>query len=153
MNYSPPKIHAIQVQNRDFIVSKLKTGDMIKVKSEILPIIYHYGIIEKRGEKTYIYHNQPDKINSKGGGLIIEDIKDFISGRDIISVQKTKMTSGDLSEMYDALKELKYDFVNFNCEHFINFASEKKYFSNQVFRWTAITAVALIGLYFLRKNK
>lgn len=152
MNYSPPNINKIQVENRNHTISKLETGDMIKVQSEILPIIYHYGIIEKKGDKIYIYHNQPDKINSKGGGLIKENLSDFILGRDIVSVHKTKMNSEDLDEMYEALKDLKYDFVNFNCEHFINFATDKKYVSNQVFKWTAVAVLGLLVVYYLRKN-
>lgn len=149
MNYSLPKLH---VKNRNHIVSKLETGDMIKVKSEVLPIIYHYGIIEKEADQTFIYHNQPDKINSKGGGLIREKLSDFISGRDIIAVTKTNMNSTDLKEMYDALKLFKYDFVNFNCEHFINFATDKKYVSNQVFKWTAVALIGFLVMYYLRKN-
>jgi hypothetical protein len=49
------------------------------------------------------------------------------------------------------LKNYKYDFINFNCEHFVNFAKNEKYVSPQVVIWTSL---ALMGLafYFLSKN-
>ena len=58
----------------------------------------------------------------------------------------------DIEKIYEELEKYKYDFINFNCEHFVNFAKNKNYVSPQVLRWTS---VALIGLavYFLIKNK
>jgi len=142
----------IKIQNRNHAITKLETGDLVKVKADILPIIYHYGIVEKQGDKLFIYHNQPDKINSKGGNLICEPFENFIAGKDILEVKKTQLDSTDLHKMYQALSGLKYHFVGFNCEHYINFVTDRKPISNQVYRWTAIGIIGFV-VYYLIKNK
>ena len=153
MSYKLSDLNQIKIQNREHTISKLQTGDLIKLQAEVLPILYHYGIIEKQGNDLYIYHNQTDKINSNGGNLVCEPLDNYIKGKDIISVIKTDLSSSDLRQMYDALKNLKYDFINFNCEHFVNFASDKKFVSNQVYKWGAIVLIGLFVTYLIRKNK
>ena len=55
--------------------------------------------------------------------------------------------------MYEALKGYKYDFINFNCEHYVNFVTDKKLVSNQVFRWGSVIAIGVLVTYLIRKNK
>ena len=145
-------LNKIKIENRKHIVSKLQTGDLIKTKADILPIIYHYGIIIKEENDIYIIHNHPDKINSKGGNTIKEPLGKWIKGRDIVSVEHTKLKVDDINELVETLKNYKYDFINFNCEHLVNFAKNKDYVSPQVLRWTSIAIIG-ITVYFLLKNK
>jgi hypothetical protein len=142
----------IKIENRKHIVSKLQTGDLIKTKADILPIIYHYGIIERQGDEIYIIHNHPDKINSKGGNTVKEPLEKWIKGKDIVSVEHTNLNVNDINELVETLKNYKYDFINFNCEHFVNFAKDKDYVSPQLLRWTTIAIIG-ISVYFLLKNK
>lgn len=153
MLYNTSDLNAIKIKNREHTISKLQTGDLIKLRAEVLPILYHYGIIERQGEDLYIYHNQTDKINSNGGNLVCEPLDKYIKGKDIVSVTKTNLNSSDLKQMYNSLKSMKYDFINFNCEHFVNFATDKKFVSNQVFKWSSIIAIGLLVTYLIRKNK
>lgn len=146
-------LNQIKIQNREYTISKLETGDLIKLKVEILPLLYHYGIVEKQGDELFIYHMQTDKINQNGGNLICEPLQNYIKGKDIISVTKTNLNSKDLSKMYESLKGYKYDFINFNCEHYVNFVSDKKFVSNQVFKWGSIIAIGLFVTYLIKKNK
>jgi hypothetical protein len=146
------RIDNLKIKNREHCISKLETGDLIKVKSEILPIIYHYGIIEKDGEDIFIIHNHPDSINSKGGNVCRDKLSKFIKGRDIVSVEKTDLKNKEINEMYEYLKAYKYDFMNFNCEHFVNFIKQKKHISSQVFKWTSIVIIASL-VYYMVKNK
>lgn len=146
-------LNQIKIQNREYAISKLETGDLIKLKVEILPLLYHYGIVEKQGDELFIYHMQTDKINQNGGNLICEPLEKYIKGKDIISVTKTSLNSKDLSKMYESLKSYKYDFINFNCEHYVNFVSDKKFVSNQVFKWGSIIAIGLFVTYLIKKNK
>ena len=115
MSYSLSSLDEIKIKNREHAISKLETGDLIKLKVDILPILYHYGIVEKQGDELYIYHLQTDKINSNGGNLICEPLEKYMKGRDIISVTKSDLGNKDLKKMYEALKGYKYDFINFNC--------------------------------------
>jgi hypothetical protein len=146
-------LNSIKIQNREHTISKLETGDLIRLKVDILPILYHYAIVEKQGDSLYIYHLQTDKINSNGGNLICEPLETYIKGKDIIAVTKTNLGSNDLKQMYESLKKYKYDFINFNCEHFVNFATDKKLVSNQVFKWSAIIVIGILVTYLIRKNK
>jgi len=143
----------IRIENRDYVISHLKTGDLVKIKSEILPIIYHYGIIDLTPEGIFILHNHPDKFNSKGGNVIKERFDKWIKAKDIVSVEKTSLNTHDIDELAKALKEYKYDFINFNCEHFVNFAKNKSYASPQVIRWTSIIAISLLVYYLIRNKK
>jgi hypothetical protein len=150
--YNQVPINKIKTENRNCTISKLQTGDLIKTKGQKYPLIYHYGIVEKNLDGVFIIHNHPDKINSNGGNTVRESLDKWIKNRDIISVEKTDLKLEDIEKIYQTLKMHKYDFINFNCEHFVNFAKDKSYVSPQVLRWTS---VALIGLaiYFLLKNK
>jgi hypothetical protein len=146
------KLNKLKIDNRKYIISKLRTGDLIKTKADILPIIYHYGIIVKENDDLFIIHNHPDKINSKGGNIIKEPLNKWIKTKDIVSVEHTNLQVNDINELLETLKNYKYDFINFNCEHLVNFAKNKSYISPQVLRWTSIAIIAVVT-YFLLKNK
>jgi len=150
--FNQASLNKIKIENRDYLVSKLETGDLIKTKAESYPLIYHYGIVEKNLEGLFIIHNHPDKINSKGGNVVKEPLEKWIKGREIVSVEKTNLKPNDIENIYQELKKYKYDFINFNCEHFVNFAKDKDYVSPQVLRWTTLALICL-GVYFLLKNK
>jgi hypothetical protein len=142
----------MKIENRDYIISKLETGDLLKTKAESYALIHHYGIVEKNLDGLFIIHNHPDKINSTGGNTVREPLEKWIKGRHIVSVEKTNLKPDDIEKVYQELKKYKYDFINFNCEHFVNFAKDKDYVSPQVLRWTTLSLIGL-GIYFLIKNK
>lgn len=150
--FNQAPLNKIKVENTDYIVSKLETGDLIKSKSHKYALIYHYGIVDKNLDGLFIIHNHPDKVNSNGGNTVKEPLEKWIKGRDIVSVEKTDLKTDDIDKLYQELKKYKYDFINFNCEHFVNFATNKKYISPQVLKWTTIGLIG-IGVYFLIKNK
>lgn len=150
--FNQAPLNKIKIENRNFAISKLKTGDLIKTKAESYPLIFHYGIVEKNLEGLFIIHNHPDKFNSKGGNTVREPLEKWIKKRDIVSIEKTDLKPDDIEKLYEELKKYKYDFLNFNCEHFVNFAKNKNYVSPQVLRWTTLALIGL-GVYFLLKNK
>jgi len=142
----------IKLENKQHTITKLKTGDLIKTKAEDYPLIFHYGIIDKQGDSLFILHNHPDKKNSKGGSIVKEPFDKWIKGKDIVSVEPTNLKTDDIDELYEKLKVYKYDFLNFNCEHFVNFAKNDDYVSPQVLRWTSLIAIGIITFYLLRKK-
>jgi hypothetical protein len=151
-NYSSA-LDKIKIQNREYVISKLQTGDLVKIKAEILPIIYHYGIIEVTPEGIFILHNHPDNTNSKGGNIVKEPFDKWIKGQDIVSVQHTKLNTNDIEDLQKTLKDYKYDDINFNCEHFVNFAIYKSYASPTVIRWTSLGVIILLVYYLIRNKK
>jgi hypothetical protein len=150
--YNNSAILKIKLENKKHIIKKLETGDLIKTKAEDYPLIFHYGIIDKQNDILFILHNHPDKINSKGGSIVKEPFDKWIKGKDIVSVEKTNLKTDDIDELYEKLKVNKYDFINFNCEHFVNFAKNNDYVSPQVLKWTTILAIGITTFYLLRKK-
>lgn len=150
--YNNSAILKIKLENKAHTISKLKTGDLIKTKAEDYPLIFHYGIIDKQEDTLFILHNHPDKINSKGGSIVKEPFDKWIKGKEIVSVEKTNLKTDDIDELFEKLKVYKYDFINFNCEHFVNFAKNNDYVSPQVLRWTTLIAIGITTFYLLRKK-
>jgi len=150
--YKNSSLLKIKLQNKINTISKLKTGDLVKTKAEDYPLIYHYGIIDKTENQMFILHNHPDKRNSKGGTIVKEPFDKWIKGKDIVSVESTNLKTDDIDELYEKLKVYKYDFINFNCEHFVNFAKNNDYVSPQVLRWTSLIGIGIITFYLLRKK-
>jgi hypothetical protein len=152
--FSTIGIQKLKLQNRDYIVSKLKTGDTITTKSKIVPLYVHHGIIERVGEEVFIVHLHPDKVNSSGGNLVKEPLSKWLTnGREIVSVQQTDLDSVTLEQLYKDLKEEKYDHINYNCEHFVNFAKGDYFVSRQVVKYTSILLIGAFVYYLIRNKK
>jgi hypothetical protein len=146
-------LYKLKIENRSQIVSKLKTGDTITTKSTLIPLYVHYGIIERIEDEIFIVHLHPNKVNSSGGNLIKEPLtKWLVGGREIVSIQETNLDSATLDQLYKDLKEQKYDPINYNCEHFVNFAKGDYFVSRQVIRYTGILLIGVF-VYYLIKNK
>jgi hypothetical protein len=146
-------LYKLKIENRSHIVSKLKTGDTITTKSKLIPLYIHYGIIERIGDEIFIVHLHPDKVNSSGGNLVKEHLdKWLVGGREIVSIQETNLDSATLDQLYKDLKDQKYDHINYNCEHFVNFAKGDYFVSRQVIKYTSILLIGAF-VYYLIKNK
>lgn len=147
-------IYKLKIENRNHKVSKLKTGDTITTKSKLIPLYVHHGIIEVKNEEIFIVHLHPDKVNSSGGNLIKEPLKNWLnSGREIVSVESTNLDSKALKQLYLDLKEEKFDNINYNCEHFVNFAKGDYFISRQVIKYTTILLIGAFVYYLIRNKK
>jgi hypothetical protein len=147
-------IYKLKIENRNYTVSKLKTGDTIITKSKILPLYVHHGIIERKGDEVFIVHLHPDKVNSSGGNLVKEPLEKWlIEGREIVSVESTNLDSKTLEQLYKDLKSEKYDHINYNCEHFVNFAKGDYFVSRQVIKYTGILLIGAFVYYLIKYKK
>lgn len=147
-------IQKIKLQNRNHTVSKLKTGDTITTKSKLIPLYVHHGIIERKGDEIFIVHLHPDKVNASGGNLVKEPLEKWlVEGREIVSIQETNLDSETLEQLYKDLKDEKYDHINYNCEHFVNFAKGDYFISRQVVKYTSILLIGTLVYYLLRNKK
>lgn len=137
---------------KELLLQNLKTGDVIKVKAEILPIIYHYGIVVKNESSFVIYHNDPFTFNRKGGNIIKENVEDWIKNKEIVCVINTNLTEIDIElKVKNSINE-KYHFFNNNCEHFIDGIRNQIVYSPQVIGWT-IAVASMVLAYTIIKNK
>jgi hypothetical protein len=123
------------------------------MEAEVFPIIYHWGIIDKTPEGTFIYHNQPDLLNKKGGSLIREEFNKYISGKKIVSIEHTTATSENISELAELLSDKKYDFINNNCEHFVNKFKNNTWVSPQAGKFGLGLIVVISVILYLNRKK
>lgn len=146
-------LNYINRTGKEIIIGNLKTGDIVKVKSEKLPIIYHYGIVIKDDVEFSILHNDPDKINKSGGNIIKETLKDWIKNKEIVEVSSTNANKDEIYAIAENLKKLKYDLIHFNCEHFVNFVNKQKNVSPQVLNWLLVLSSITIAFFIVKKYK
>lgn len=134
-------------------VANLRTGDLVKMEADFFPIIYHWGLIDRTADGIFIYHNQPDLLNKKGGSMIREEFNKYISGKKIVAIEHTDLSSDNIAHIAEVLSDKKYDFINNNCEHFVNKIRDNKWVSPQAgkFGLGIIVLISLI-LYFNRKK-
>tara|TARA_R110000850_G_scaffold87677_5_gene188480 strand:- start:9 stop:452 length:444 start_codon:yes stop_codon:yes gene_type:complete len=133
-------------------LKNMQTGDLIKFEADVHPIIFHYGIIDRVSDKLYIYHNQLSFVNKSGGSMIREDFNEYANGRKIISIEKTGLNKDQLQQMADVLKSHKYDFVNNNCEHFVNKLKINRFISPTAGK-IALGLVVLTGIIWYMKKR
>lgn len=138
---------------KEIIISNLKTGDIVKVKSEKLPIIYHYGIVINDDVEFSILHNDPDKINKTGGNIIKEPLQKWINNKEIVEVTSTNANKDEIYTIAEKLKKLKYDLIYFNCEHFVNFVNKQKNGSPQIINWLLVISFITIAYFIIKKYK
>ncbi len=138
---------------KELLLQSLKTGDVIKVKAEILPIIYHYGIVVKNENNFVVYHNDPFTFNRKGGNIIKENAEDWIKNKEIVCVINTNLTEIDIElKVKNSIKD-KYHFFNNNCEHFIDGIRNNIVYSPQVVGWTIAIASIALAYSILKKRR
>ncbi len=145
-------ISYIEQKTQEHYIDNLQTGNLVKFKADVMPIIYHYGIIERIGDELYIIHNQTSIKNAYGGNLIREDLREYVKGRKIVSVEKTRFDQNQLSEMTEFLKDKKYHFINNNCERFINYLKSREFVSPQTVKWGLITSLALATIILIKRK-
>lgn len=117
-----------------------------------MPFIYHFGIISTEDSKMYFYHLQTEYENQYGGNLLRDDFKEYAKGREILEVQKLKLSRDEFQNVLESLKKEKYDVFSNNCEHFINYLKEKKFVSPQLKIWGLGVTLGVIT-YFILKRK
>ncbi len=139
--------------SKEIVISQLKTGDLVKVKSEKTAFIYHYGIVIRENNDFYIYHNDPDRKNKVGGNIIKDNFLEWVKGREIVEVTSMNIDNTNIEEIVDQLKHYKYDLIYFNCEHFVNLVRKTKNQSPQIMKWTlGIVIITILVVAFKNSN-
>lgn len=106
---------------------KLITGDIITATIKGNPFFYHIGIVIANDEKIQVVHNTPMRKNSTGGNVITETLEEFLAaGRKILSRKATGISHERILAAAEAVKNLPFDALNFNCEDFIFFVRTGK---------------------------
>ena len=136
-------LNLIKYRNGDYIISKIKSN----------PLLTHAGLVVIEKGEVFVYHNTPVEINSLGGNVVKQNIKEYEETREIFSIKRTSLTKEHIEQSANDLAHKKFDLLMFNCEHFVYFIKNGEYISPQIAKWTLIGVGAIMLLYFLQKNK
>jgi hypothetical protein len=100
-------------------MEKLKEGAVIYTNCIGNQLCYHLGIVYKKGEKIYVFHNAPTNNNKFGGTIVSEKYEIFIKERYILKIVKTRATNKDILKVSKRNKTEVWDSLFFNCEDYI----------------------------------
>jgi len=100
-------------------LDKLNEGDVIYTTCTNYALCYHLGIVYDDGGKKRIYHNDPSNMNKYGGTVCAESYENFMKGRIVQRVVRTKATNQDILRVAKKCKYEVWDSMFFNCEDFV----------------------------------
>lgn len=101
-------------------IDKLREGDILFSDCVGHELCQHLGIVYKKGDKVYVFHNAPTNLNQFGGTIISEPYSDYKKMRDITKVVRTNATNQKILEICKRHKYEVWDSMYFNCEDFVN---------------------------------
>lgn len=118
----------------------MEIGDKVRVRADFG--FYHYAIYVgpcgPYGED--VVHNE------KGGRVVFAYFHDFADGRDVEVAQRAARSWEEREAIVRRAISLlgrRYDLVNFNCEHFANYAIAGVLRSETI---AALVALAFVGI-------
>lgn len=119
-------------------------------------LLYHKGIVmnikNDSGEIIpHVFHNTPMKVNKYGGNVVLETLDTFINdGREIIEVQESVADIEEIVRKNDILRKRKFDWVDFNCEHYVTYVTKGEMKSLQLHRYIFIAIIGTTTFFFIR---
>jgi hypothetical protein len=127
---------------------RLKEGDVIYTNCVGNHLCYHLGIVYQKGDKKFIFHNAPTNNNKFGGTIVSERLEEFMKGRDIIKIVKTKAKNEDILSVTKRCRSEVWDTFLFNCEDYVVEIVEGSRKSDLRDAWKiGALGIALISLY------
>lgn len=126
----------------------LYEGDVIYTNCIGNELCYHLGIVYKKGNKHFVFHNAPTNSNKFGGTVVYEKLSDFLKERDVFKIVSTKATNKDILRVTRKCKKEIWDSLFFNCEDYVVEIVEGERRSNLRDGWKiSALGLALISLY------
>ncbi len=124
-------------------------GDIIKARVKKYPVVFHYGIILRTGQKVMVVHNTPNGFNQFGGSVFIDDINTWQKKREIVNVMPSMLTVDEINQAYEDNKAEKFSILHNNCEHFVfkTYLNERKSPQLQMLVYMLIISVFLYFIF------
>jgi len=142
--------------------TKYKDGDIViaTIAPPASGLLFHRGIIHYIKNKNgfpvpHVFHNTPMKLNRYGGNVILETLESFeADGRTIVEIQPSGVDIKDVINRNKFVKKKKFDWADFNCEHYVTYVTKGEMKSLQLHRYIFITTIGLVtffGIRFIQK--
>lgn len=100
----------------------MQTGDIIQSNAIGVPFFRHHGVLIDGN----VYHNTP------GRGVVSEPLSVFLSGRRVLAVTASSVPADQLLSRIREVQGIPFNFLSFNCEHFITYLTEGRAYSPQL---------------------
>ncbi len=119
-------------------------------------LLFHKGIIYNIADKNgfqvpHVFHNTPMKLNKYGGTVVLETLEQFeADGREIIDIQPSGVGIDVIIKKNNVIKKRKFDWVDFNCEHYVTFVTKGEMRSMQIHKYAFITTIAISTFFVVR---
>jgi hypothetical protein len=119
-------------------------------------LLFHKGIVYNIEDENgfpvpHVFHNTPMKLNKYGGTVILETLEQFeADGREVVAVEPSGVDIQVIIKKNSVLKKRKFDWSDFNCEHYVTFVTEGRMKSIQMHKYVFITAVGVATFFFVR---
>jgi hypothetical protein len=98
---------------------RFNEGDVIYCNCVGTEICYHVGIVYKKNNKEFVFHNAPTNVNKYGGSVVSEPLYEFKKNREIYRVVPTYAKNKDIIKVTQRVKYEVWDSMLFNCEDYI----------------------------------
>jgi hypothetical protein len=98
---------------------KLKEGDVIYTNCVGNELCYHLGIVYKKYEDIFVFHNAPTNNNKFGGTIVYERLDEYLKSREIYRIVSTNAKNKDILRVSKKCKREVWDSLFFNCEDYV----------------------------------
>lgn len=138
--------------------TKYKDGDIViaTIAPPASGLLFHRGIIYYIKDKNkfsvpHVFHNTPMKLNRYGGNVILESLESFeADGRTIVDIQPSGVNINEVIRRNEIVKKKKFDWADFNCEHYVTYVTKGEMKSLQLHRYMFITVIGLVTFFTIR---
>jgi hypothetical protein len=112
------------------------------------------GIIVMENGIPYIWHNTPKNHNTQGGSIMKHPLQEWEKTRTIATVTPSTLTREQIETRVAPLMERHFNWITFNCEHFVYQVWTGHPKSPQLTFWTfAILTVTTSAFLMIRNNR
>ena len=67
-----------------------------------------------------VFHNTPTLKNKFGGNVVCQSVDDFLKNRKFIKKENCNISTNEILQNFNEVKNKKWDAYNFNCETYVN---------------------------------
>ncbi len=148
------KIDENKIHSNEDELYKLKSG--IVIISEWLPefsFFRHAGIVSVENDIPYVYDNDPEnKFNNEGGSVNKVLLSEYLKTQKVIEYYDSGLSSDEIRDRVKKYLGVKFNWITFNCETFIEKVTEKPIKRNGFHPIETLGLIAAASVFILKEG-